>query len=212
MFWGAGLEEAVETTLALPAGTVTFLMTDIEGSTRLWEANPEAMAQAVPMHYALLSEAIGSVRRRTTRRAGRGRQRPGSVRPSLGRGAGGARGSAGALAARVAGRHRADGPDRAAHCGGTAARRGQLLRRRIESLRAAAGDRARRTDAPLARGPRPGRRAGCPRAPRWSTSARIGSATWVGRSTCSRSLIRTCPRRASRCGHLTACRTTFRTS
>ena len=57
-FWGAGLDEEVETTLALPAGTVTFLLTDIEGSTRLWEANPEAMAEAVPMHYALLSEAI----------------------------------------------------------------------------------------------------------------------------------------------------------
>jgi predicted ATPase/class 3 adenylate cyclase/DNA-binding CsgD family transcriptional regulator len=58
MLWGAGLEEDVDTTLALPAGTVTFLMTDIEGSTRLWEADPEAMAQAVPIHYALLSEAI----------------------------------------------------------------------------------------------------------------------------------------------------------
>ncbi len=58
VLWGVGLEEAVDTTLALPAGTVTFLMTDIEGSTRLWEANPEAMAQAVPMHYVLLSETI----------------------------------------------------------------------------------------------------------------------------------------------------------
>ncbi len=27
----------------LPAGTVTFLLTDIEGSTRLWETEPEAM-------------------------------------------------------------------------------------------------------------------------------------------------------------------------
>ena len=41
-------------------------------------------------------------------------------------------------------------PDRAAHRGGAAARRGQLLRRRAEPLRSAAGDRARRADAALA--------------------------------------------------------------
>ena len=31
----------------LPAGTVTFLLTDIEGSTRLWETVPEAMEAAL---------------------------------------------------------------------------------------------------------------------------------------------------------------------
>jgi class 3 adenylate cyclase len=31
----------------LPAGTVTFLLTDIEGSTRLWETAPEAMETAL---------------------------------------------------------------------------------------------------------------------------------------------------------------------
>ena len=30
----------------LPTGTVTFLFTDIEGSTRLWERQPEAMEAA----------------------------------------------------------------------------------------------------------------------------------------------------------------------
>ena len=30
----------------LPAGTVTFLFTDIEGSTTRWERQPEAMAPA----------------------------------------------------------------------------------------------------------------------------------------------------------------------
>ena len=42
----------------LPTGTVTFLMTDIEGSTRAWERHPEALAVAVPRHYEILDEAI----------------------------------------------------------------------------------------------------------------------------------------------------------
>jgi predicted ATPase/class 3 adenylate cyclase/DNA-binding CsgD family transcriptional regulator len=45
-------------TFALPAGTVTFLLSDIEGSTRLWQDEPEGMARAVPEHYALLQEAV----------------------------------------------------------------------------------------------------------------------------------------------------------
>lgn len=55
-----GIDEANEsTTFALPVGTVTFLLTDIEGSTRLWETQAEAMAEAVPSHYALLSDVVG---------------------------------------------------------------------------------------------------------------------------------------------------------
>jgi predicted ATPase/class 3 adenylate cyclase len=42
----------------LPAGTVTFLFTDIESSTRLWEAQPEAMRAALARHNALLSHGI----------------------------------------------------------------------------------------------------------------------------------------------------------
>jgi predicted ATPase/class 3 adenylate cyclase len=42
----------------LPAGTLTFLLTDIEGSTRLWEAEPEAMEVALQRHDRLLSEVI----------------------------------------------------------------------------------------------------------------------------------------------------------
>ncbi len=41
-----------------PAGTVTFLFTDIEGSTKLWEAQPAAMQAALARHDALLREAI----------------------------------------------------------------------------------------------------------------------------------------------------------
>src|SRR5947209_3953423 len=42
----------------LPTGTVTFLFTDIEGSTRLWEQHPEAMRRALAWHDALLREVI----------------------------------------------------------------------------------------------------------------------------------------------------------
>ena len=41
-----------------PSGTVTFLFTDIEGSTRLWEQNPPAMRDALIRHDALVREAI----------------------------------------------------------------------------------------------------------------------------------------------------------
>src|SRR5215472_13759834 len=43
----------------LPAGTVTFLLTDIEGSTRLWETEPDAMNEALERHNRLLPEVIG---------------------------------------------------------------------------------------------------------------------------------------------------------
>ncbi|MSP12305.1 MAG: adenylate/guanylate cyclase domain-containing protein [Chloroflexi bacterium] len=42
----------------LPRGTVTFLFTDIEGSTRLWQAHPEAMQAALARHDALLRATI----------------------------------------------------------------------------------------------------------------------------------------------------------
>jgi predicted ATPase/class 3 adenylate cyclase len=42
----------------VPAGTVTFLLTDIEGSTRLWEAVPEAMEVALERHNHLLTGVI----------------------------------------------------------------------------------------------------------------------------------------------------------
>src|SRR5215212_2687576 len=42
----------------LPSGTVTFLFTDIEGSTALWEREPAAMANAVGRHLALLDAAM----------------------------------------------------------------------------------------------------------------------------------------------------------
>jgi class 3 adenylate cyclase len=42
----------------LPTGTVTFLLTDIEGSTRLWEQQPAAMRESLARHDALLTAGI----------------------------------------------------------------------------------------------------------------------------------------------------------
>ena len=44
----------------LPTGTVTFLFTDVEGSTSLWEERPAEMRGALERHDALLRQAIES--------------------------------------------------------------------------------------------------------------------------------------------------------
>ncbi len=44
----------------LPTGTVTFLFTDIEGSTRLSQEHPDAMKDALARHHAILNAAIES--------------------------------------------------------------------------------------------------------------------------------------------------------
>jgi predicted ATPase/class 3 adenylate cyclase/DNA-binding CsgD family transcriptional regulator len=43
---------------ALPTGTVTLLLADVEGSTRLWESEPEAMTEAVARLDRILDETI----------------------------------------------------------------------------------------------------------------------------------------------------------
>ena len=47
-------------TLTFPSGTVTFLFTDIEGSTQLWEQHPDAMKLALARHDVILHQAISS--------------------------------------------------------------------------------------------------------------------------------------------------------
>jgi len=42
----------------LPSGTVTFLFTDIEGSTQLWEQHPKEMKVALAKHDSILRTAI----------------------------------------------------------------------------------------------------------------------------------------------------------
>jgi len=44
----------------LPSGTITFLFTDIESSTQLWEKHPEAMKDALAKHDSLLRKIFES--------------------------------------------------------------------------------------------------------------------------------------------------------
>jgi len=46
----------------LPSGTVTFLFTDLEGSTRLWEEHPDAMQDALARHDEILRGAVAGHR------------------------------------------------------------------------------------------------------------------------------------------------------
>src|SRR5262249_14875586 len=53
---GAVAAPAIER--AWPSGTVTFLFSDIEGRSRLWEQHPNAMPDALARHDALVRTAI----------------------------------------------------------------------------------------------------------------------------------------------------------
>ena len=44
----------------LPTGTVTFFISDIEGSTLLWEAHPQGMRAALARHDEILRTAVES--------------------------------------------------------------------------------------------------------------------------------------------------------
>jgi predicted ATPase/class 3 adenylate cyclase len=46
--------------MGLPRGTVTFVFTDLEGSTARWEAHPEQMAGALARHDAIVRGAVGA--------------------------------------------------------------------------------------------------------------------------------------------------------
>jgi class 3 adenylate cyclase len=48
--------------MGVPTGTVTFLFTDIEGSTRLWEGHPGEMRAAVERHDQILRSIVGQHR------------------------------------------------------------------------------------------------------------------------------------------------------
>lgn len=66
----------------LPQGTVTFLFTDVVGSTRAWELWPQAMSQAMRTHDALIEQAVESSGGAMVRPRGEGDSRFGVfVRP-----------------------------------------------------------------------------------------------------------------------------------
>src|SRR4029078_1418869 len=55
-----GAQSASDAPTARPSGTVTFLFTDIEGSTQLWEHTPEAMRRALARHHQIMADAIAA--------------------------------------------------------------------------------------------------------------------------------------------------------
>jgi hypothetical protein len=60
--WGAVGVTSPERAFSLPTGTVTFLLTDIEGSTRLWQSEPaDLMRSAILRHYEILAEVVARI-------------------------------------------------------------------------------------------------------------------------------------------------------
>ncbi|MEY2568887.1 MAG: hypothetical protein QOE35_3416 [Actinomycetota bacterium] len=57
MFWARQLRHPVSV-MPIPTGTVTFLLTDVEGSSRLWEGDDGTVGPAVARHYEILDAAI----------------------------------------------------------------------------------------------------------------------------------------------------------
>ena len=57
---GRGSQGSVSFVPQPPLGTVTFLFTDIEGSTRLWEDLPEQMREALALHHKVVRAAVES--------------------------------------------------------------------------------------------------------------------------------------------------------
>ncbi len=56
----APLPDGDAATVELPTGVVTFVLTDIEGSTAMWEADPEGMAVALELHDELIARTAES--------------------------------------------------------------------------------------------------------------------------------------------------------
>jgi class 3 adenylate cyclase/WD40 repeat protein/energy-coupling factor transporter ATP-binding protein EcfA2 len=57
---------------ALPTGVIVFCMSDIEGSTRLWESQPQAMAAAVARHDELIAGVVEAYGGRLVKSMGEG--------------------------------------------------------------------------------------------------------------------------------------------
>ena len=131
----------VQTLLVAERSVVTFLFTDIEGSTRLWEAHPAAMEVALARHDELLRVAIegeGGVVFKTVGDAFC------ATFPAVSDSVRGAAAAQRALTEEPWPSAGDDtGPDGYPH-GGVHASRWRLLRTDAQSGRASAGDRQRR--------------------------------------------------------------------
>lgn len=56
----------------LPVGAVTFMLTDIEGSTDLWEAHPAVMVSVIARHHEIVADCIDAHDGRQPRSQGEG--------------------------------------------------------------------------------------------------------------------------------------------
>ena len=189
----------------LSSETLTFLFTDLEGSTRLWEEHPDAMRTALAHHDGLVRDAV----------EGHG----GQVVKSTGDGALAtfrtAHDGVGAAVAAQAALAAATWPDplelrvRMGLHAGEATRAGRrLVRVRREPSGSGDGGRARRPDPVHCRDRRAGARAGR----RLSISGSTACAICSPRCTCSRLKGRACRQRSRRCGRWTRTARTCRTS
>ena len=79
----------------LPTGIITFLFTDIEGSSHLWEKHPNTMRSALARHDRLLQDAVVNNQGNVVKMRGDGLQQSlQSVQDAAGGGSGRAIGAA----------------------------------------------------------------------------------------------------------------------
>lgn len=69
---GAGAATSAQEPAGLPSGVVTFLLTDVVGSTRRWEGAPQLMADAMARHDHLLAVSVSEAGGRLLKARGEG--------------------------------------------------------------------------------------------------------------------------------------------
>ena len=193
----------------LPSGAVTFLFTDIEGSTRLWEQSPATMELALARHDALLRAAIET--------------NGGSVFKTVGDAFCAAFASAPAALAAALTAQRAllaerwSEPRRAHRADGVAHRqrggaRQRLFRAAAQPCGTSARHRPRETGTALRRDHERRREPRCRSARRCWIGAPTASRTSRSPTRCSSSAIRTCRRNFRRCARSRPTPTTCRSN
>src|SRR5258706_12992286 len=71
-YTGGDLPVGPHTSMQVSPGVVTFLFTDIEGSTRLWEQEPERMRPTLARHDAIVRAAVARNRGTVVKMTGDG--------------------------------------------------------------------------------------------------------------------------------------------